>query len=128
MKALLLDSVTTQIVSTVYSQTEILKNHVYLVQRIDRDSDNHQQHQQQQQNHLTAIVFVRPVPSVVDRVARELEDPRFESYRLYFSGMLPTGLLRKLAEADVKERVRMVREVTPTTCPSTRTSLRSSAA
>ena len=37
MKVLLLDAETTRIVSTVYSQSEILEQEVYLVQRLDVD-------------------------------------------------------------------------------------------
>ena len=35
MKVLLLDAETTKIVSTVYSQSEILEQEVYLVERLD---------------------------------------------------------------------------------------------
>jgi hypothetical protein len=38
MKVLLLDGDTTQIVSTTYSQSEILEQEVYLVERLDSDS------------------------------------------------------------------------------------------
>ena len=37
MKAMLLDADTTRIVSTVYSQSEILEQEVYLVERLDAD-------------------------------------------------------------------------------------------
>ena len=37
MKVLLLDAETTKIVSTVYSQSEILEQEVYLVERLDVD-------------------------------------------------------------------------------------------
>ena len=37
MKAMLLDADTTRIVSTVYSQSEILEQEVYLVERLDTD-------------------------------------------------------------------------------------------
>ena len=37
MTALLLDSETTRIVSTVYSQSEILEHEVYLVEKLDSD-------------------------------------------------------------------------------------------
>jgi hypothetical protein len=37
MKVLLLDAETTKIVSTVYSQSEILEHEVYLVQRLDTE-------------------------------------------------------------------------------------------
>jgi vacuolar protein sorting-associated protein 45 len=107
MKVMLLDAITTQIVASVYSQTEILKQHVYLVQRIDerrstfQSQSQSQQHQSNDQRHLKAVVFVRPTASSVEMIARELEgDPRHDSYHIYFSGIVPAGLLRKLADAD----------------------------
>lgn len=44
MKVLVLDADTTQIVSTAYSQSEILEHEVYLVDRIDSDSAEPLQH------------------------------------------------------------------------------------
>ncbi len=41
MKVLLLDADTTRIVSTVYSQSEILEQEVYLVERLDADRRDH---------------------------------------------------------------------------------------
>ena len=52
MKVLLLDAATTQIVSSVYSQTEILSNEVYLVARLDDTKQQQQQQQQQKSSHL----------------------------------------------------------------------------
>jgi vacuolar protein sorting-associated protein 45 len=122
MKVLLLDASTTQIVSSVYSQTEILNQEVYLVSRLD-DSNSNQSSNSNGENgglvhstptasnsHLKAVCFLRPTPPNVDLLARELAQPRFSEYHIFFSGILSSGLLRKLAENDARERVRQVQE------------------
>eukprot|EP00934_Nitzschia_sp_Nitz4_P006811 Nitzschia sp. Nitz4//scaffold29_size155292//87833//89581//NITZ4_002668-RA/size155292-processed-gene-0.19-mRNA-1//1//CDS//3329546478//6801//frame0 len=106
MKALLLDASTTQIVSSVYSQTEILGNEVYLVARLDDPKQSNQNHP----THLKAVCFVRPTETVVQHLLRELQQPRFAEYHIFFSGILTSGLLRLLAEGDVHERVAQVQE------------------
>jgi vacuolar protein sorting-associated protein 45 len=125
MKAFLLDAATTQIVSAVYSQTEILNKQVYLVSRLDKQ----QQQQQQQQKtssainnndgsnsngHLKALCFCRPTSANIELLCRELERPRFCEYHLFFSGILTSGWLRLLAEADAvhpSSRVVQVQEL-----------------
>jgi len=107
MKVLLLDASTTQIVSCVYSQTEILSNEVYLVSRID---DTKQPHNSKFPSHLKCVAFVRPTENIVQLLGRELEKPRFTEYHIFFTGTLTSGLLRKLAEHDVHERVQQVQE------------------
>jgi vacuolar protein sorting-associated protein 45 len=106
MKVLLLDASTTQIVSCVYSQTEILTNEVYLVARLD---DN-KQHLTQGQSHLKAVCFMRPTEASIGLLVKELQSPRFAEYHLFFTGILTSGLLRLLAENDTSERVRQVQE------------------
>ena len=126
MKVLLLDAATTQIVSCVYSQTEILSNEVYLVARLD-DQHHHaataaiassssspmtsSSSISKKQSHLKAVCFVRPTDISVGLLVRELAQPRFSEYHIFFSGMLTTGLLRLLAEQDLHEKVKQVQEL-----------------
>jgi vacuolar protein sorting-associated protein 45 len=109
MKVLLLDASTTQIVSAVYSQTEILSNDVYLVSRLD-DIKQRQQQAAGKSSHLRAVCFVRPTETSVGMLVRELKQPRFSEYHFFFSGILTQGLLRLLAESDTTERVKQVQE------------------
>lgn len=102
MKVLLLDAVTTQIVSSVYSQTEILQQQVYLVAKIDDD--------QRSNSHFKAVCFLRPIPSSVELLVQELHHPRYSEYHVFFSGLLPSGLVRKLAEADVHCKISRLQE------------------
>jgi len=132
MKVLLLDAVTTQIVSAVYSQTEILNQQVYLVTRIDdpKVQQQKQQHMSSSSNgsdgngplhqehhastsHLKAVCFLRPTPQNIELLGKELtmDSPRFSEYHVFFSGILSGGLLRKLADYDtVHEKVKQVQE------------------
>lgn len=108
MKVLLLDASTTQIVSCVYSQTEILSNEVYLVSRLD--DSKQQQGLSKFPSHLKAVSFIRPTEINIQLLGRELNNPRFTEYHIFFTGTLTAGLLRKLAEEDVYERVQQVQE------------------
>jgi vacuolar protein sorting-associated protein 45 len=117
MKVLLLDAFTTQIVSCVYSQSQILAKEVYLVSRID-DAQNPNVDQgrhdlsltQQKTSHLKAIIFLRPTEINIGLLLKELTRPRFAEYHLFFSGILSSGLLRLVAENDEHELVKQVQE------------------
>jgi len=113
MKVLLLDSVTTDIVSAVYSQTEILNQQVYLVSRLDRHLAEQASGPASGNNnsHLKAVCFLRPTHASIELLGKELDRPRFAEYHIYFSGILPSGLLRQLANHDAAfEKVKQVQE------------------
>lgn len=113
MKVLLLDVATTHIVSCVYSQTEILQNEVYLVSRLEDTQNNSglsQEQQQQSTSHLKAVCFLRPTDANIGLLKKELAEPRFAEYHLFFSGILTGGQIRMLAEQDVHEKVKRVQE------------------
>lgn len=107
MKVLLLDAATTQIVSCVYSQTEINSKEVYLVSRLD---DSKTQARDGKSSHLKAVIFVRPTETNVGLLVREMGRPRFAEYHIFFTGILSGGLLRLLAENDPNERIAQVQE------------------
>jgi vacuolar protein sorting-associated protein 45 len=121
MKVLLLDAATTQIVSAVYSQTEILNQQVYLVTALDKiASENSEPYENSRgsnsrsnpNGHLKAVCFLRPTQANVDALAMELQHTHYSEYHLFFSGKLDSGLLRKLAEADAaSEKVVQVHEM-----------------
>lgn len=127
MKVLLLDAMTSQVVSCVTSQTEILNREVYLVTRLDRhvlsSSDNKQGlmtngHSMSNgakgssTSHLKAVCFVRPIETNFQLLVEELRNPKFAEYHLFFAGIVNpnSGLFRMLAEADEKERVVQLQE------------------
>lgn len=77
MKVLLLDAETMRTVSTVFTQSEILKEEVYLVERID--GQNRTQHVLP---HVKAIALLRPSRENVARLRAELRDPKYGAYHL----------------------------------------------
>lgn len=103
MKCLLLDSETTRVVSTVFSQSEILEHEVYLVERLEAERGD-------QLLHLKAVCFLRPTRENIARIRRELRDPRFGEYHLFFTNRVEDMRLQDLAEMDVREQVHQVQE------------------
>lgn len=120
MKVLLLDAFTTQIVSCVTSQSEILSKDVFLVSRLDSNLQNpnlegigHHDldlYEEKKTGHLKAVCFLRPTEINAGLLVKELTRPRFAEYHIYFSGVLTSGLLRLIAESDEHEIVKTVQE------------------
>lgn len=50
--------------------------------------------------HLKAIVFVRPTQESLDALVAELKRPKYGSYDIYFSNIIKSTQLERLAEAD----------------------------
>lgn len=103
MKVLLMDKETTGIVSMVYAQSEILQKEVYLFERIDSQG-------REMMKHLKAICFLRPTKENIECLKKELQVPKYGSYYLYFSNVVPKSMVKLLAEADDQEVVKEVQE------------------
>ena len=129
MKVLLLDGSTTQILSCVSTQSEILSREVYLVSRLDDPargggggggninnnnfSNSHSLALREESTHIghmKAVCFLRPTEMNVGLLVKELTQPTFSEYHIFFSGIVPPPLLQLLAENDSQERVRQVQE------------------
>jgi vacuolar protein sorting-associated protein 45 len=138
MKVLILDAATTQVVSCAVSQTDILAREVYLVSRLDHLVAERHKHSEDvswggddedvdiemsnlhttatassspSMSHLKAVCFVRPTEENVTQLIQEIQHrPRFSEYHIFFSGVVTTGLVRRLAEADALEVVKQVQE------------------
>ena len=102
MKVLLLDNATTSIVSVVQSQTDMLRHEVLLVDRLDA--------RREPMRHMKAMVFVRPTAENIMNLRKELENPSYGEYHIYFSNAVRQSFLEELAEADEFEVVRQVHE------------------
>jgi len=103
-KALLLDKETMRCASTLLGRTEMGEHGVVLVERIH-------EHSGKRHDELKAICFLRPTRENVRLLKAELRRPRFHSYYVYFSNILPQAQLQELAEADaVKEQVHELQE------------------
>ncbi|KAL1810799.1 hypothetical protein DCAR_0622891 [Daucus carota subsp. sativus] len=105
MKVLILDSDTVSIVSVVYSQSELLQKEVFLVELVDSIAKSIEP-----MSHLKAIYFVRPTSRNIQHIKRQLANPRFGEYHLFFSNMLNNTQLHILADSDEHEAVHQVQE------------------
>lgn len=102
MKVLLLDPATTKIVSMVYSQTQILEQEVYLVEQLGKRHES--------MTHFKAAVFVQPTDTNLDLLVKELKEPKFAEYHLFFSNIVPQDMLVRLGRADEHDVVKQIQE------------------
>lgn len=102
MKALLLDPTTTKIVSMVYSQTQILEKETYLVEILGK--------QHEPMAHLKAALLLQPTEANFDLLAKELREPKFKEYHIFFTNVVPQDILTRLARLDEHDMVMQVQE------------------
>eukprot|EP01032_Pedospumella_encystans_P030347 gene30347-34255_t len=102
MKALLLDSATTRIVSMVYSQTQILEKEVYLVEQLGKNHEG--------MNHLKAALYIQPTEANYELLVRELQAPKFKEYHIFFSNIVPGDMLTRLGRLDEHDLIMQVHE------------------
>ncbi|CAM8983216.1 unnamed protein product [Rhodiola kirilowii] len=105
MKVLILDSQTVRVVSVVYSQSELLQKEVFLVELIDSVSMSNET-----MSHLKAICFLRPTTDNIQLLRRQLRNPRFGEYHIFFSNILKDTQIHILADSDEHEVVHQVQE------------------
>ncbi|KAI7906640.1 Sec1-like protein [Cokeromyces recurvatus] len=103
MKALLLDTETTSIISLVTTQSNLLTKECYLIDRIDnRNRDK--------MKHMKCICFLRPTHETLQYLFAELREPSYGDYYLYFSNTLRKSDIEQLAEIDEHEVIREIQE------------------
>ncbi|CAH9051252.1 unnamed protein product [Cuscuta europaea] len=105
MKVLILDSDTVSIVSVVYSQTELLKKEVFLVELVESITLS-----KEPMSHLKAVYFLRPTSENIQHMRRQLSKPRFGEYHLFFSNIMKDTQIHILADSDENEVVQQLQE------------------
>jgi hypothetical protein len=105
MKVLILDQETVGIISMVFSQSDILSHEVFLTERIDTNSSEHEP-----MRHLNAICFLRPTKQNFLLLANELKSPKYNEYHIFFTNVVPHMRLEQLAFCDEYEVVQQVQE------------------
>ncbi|CAH9122520.1 unnamed protein product [Cuscuta epithymum] len=105
MKVLILDSHTVSIVSVVYSQTELLKKEVFLVELVESITLS-----KEPMSHLKAVYFLRPTSENIQHMRRQLSKPRFGEYHLFFSNIMKDTQIHILADSDENEVVQQLQE------------------
>ncbi|XP_055348606.1 vacuolar protein sorting-associated protein 45-like [Paramacrobiotus metropolitanus] len=104
MKVMLMDKETISMVSVVYAQSELLRKEMYLFERIDGGGSR------EPMKHLKCIVFLRPTRENVDNLCHEFKFPKYGSYYVYFSNIIPKTDIKQLAECDEQEIVKEIQE------------------
>ncbi|KAG2611537.1 vacuolar protein sorting-associated protein 45 homolog [Panicum virgatum] len=105
MKVLVLDPQTVGMVSVVYSQSDLLRKEVFLVETMDNASSS-----RESMAHLKAVYFLRPSADNVQKLRKHLAMPRFAEYHLFFSNILKIPQIQILADSDEQEVVQQVQE------------------
>jgi vacuolar protein sorting-associated protein 45 len=96
IKALLLDDDTSACVGLVISHTKALNLQVYIIDKLDNPI-------RKPVGRINAVCIIRPTPENIRVLRKELSQPRFEEYHLFFTNTLPDHLLKDLAQADVAQ-------------------------
>lgn len=102
-RVLLLDPITTPSISLSYTQTDLLKNDVILVELITKPQ------QLDFMKNLSCVVYISP--SLISYLIDELANPHFGSYKVYFNNSITKNQLEKLAESDQYELIASVIEL-----------------
>jgi len=103
LKALLMDQETSGMVGMVYSRSNILSKEVFLLDLLHNEK-------REKMPHLKCIVFIRPTPENIADLGKELRQPRYGEYHVFFSNIVSRDALSSMALADVDERVKEVQE------------------
>lgn len=104
IKALLLDKDTVTTISMCATQTELLQNEVYLVDTLENPNRD-------VMRHIKCMVYIAPTENSISLLVRELQDPKYGEYHIFFSNMVSKSQLERLAEADDMEVVVKVEEI-----------------
>lgn len=103
MKILLLDQETKSIVSVAYSQSEIASKEVYLFDLLENPNRDYMKH-------LKCLCMIRPTKQNIQNLIRELKNPKYGQYYLYFTNAVEKMDVKSLAENDEQEVIREVQE------------------
>ncbi|CAK9439992.1 uncharacterized protein LODBEIA_P40920 [Lodderomyces beijingensis] len=104
-KVLLLDNYTTTVISTCYSQSQLLASDIVLIELIDSSKDL------STMKHLDCIVYIKPCSESFQSLLAELRSPHYRKYELYFNNTTSKIQIEQLAQADEHEVVDKVVEL-----------------
>jgi len=105
MKVMLLDAETTPIVSLAFAQSALMRQEVFLFERLQANPA------QEDIRHLKCITILRPDQESVKLLCSELGQPRYGSYHIYFTQLVSKAVVKQLAEADMQEGVKQLKEI-----------------
>ena len=117
MKALLLDKLTTQIITQVYTMSQMAKNEVFLLETLETQNNHTPKNiYSGSSSHITAlpyvkaILFVRPTQENINNLCSELQKPKFGKYYIFFTNVISRAEIKRIAESDRQELVEQVQQ------------------
>eukprot|EP01084_Bolivina_argentea_P098431 176898_1 len=108
-KVLYLDSTTCGIVAQLLSQSEALAQNIFLIHQLGVKIPEHVS--SSNLSHLAAVVFVRPTENNIKEIIKHLQNPKHQSYYIFFSNQLEEPSLSRLAQQDQYEVVQQIQEL-----------------
>eukprot|EP01101_Sappina_pedata_P012209 TRINITY_DN8349_c0_g1_i1.p1 TRINITY_DN8349_c0_g1~~TRINITY_DN8349_c0_g1_i1.p1 ORF type:complete len:576 (-),score=250.29 TRINITY_DN8349_c0_g1_i1:33-1727(-) len=103
MKVIVLDRETAGILSMVCSKSQILQREVFLFERIDVGT-------REMMPHLKAVCLLRPTLENIMLLQKELREPKYGEYNIFFTNIVKNSHLEDLAQSDEHEVVAQVQE------------------
>ncbi|KAG7879388.1 hypothetical protein KL925_003500 [Ogataea polymorpha] len=104
IRVLLLDKTTSAVISMVTTQSELLKKDVFLVDKLDN-------FQRDSLRNLSCICFLEPSMETIANLSREIANPNYQKYDLFFNNSVSNSKLERLAESDDLETISKVVEI-----------------
>ncbi|KAI5949840.1 VPS45 [Candida margitis] len=104
-KVLLLDNITTSIISLSYTQSQLLSNDIILIELIE----NHKR--LSTMKHLDCIVYINPNSASINQLLDEMKSPHFRKYRVFFNNVAGKNDIEQLAVADEYDGIDQVLEI-----------------
>ena len=108
MKVLLFDDETSHIASLVYTQSELLKHDVVLIEPLNKCVNKPQD---DALSILQCVCIIRPTQQNIHSLCSELNSPHFNTYYIFFTNVVQREMLRLLALADHCCKVFVVHEI-----------------
>ncbi|KAG7882689.1 hypothetical protein KL938_003112 [Ogataea parapolymorpha] len=104
IRVLLLDKTTSAVISMVTTQSELLKKDVFLVDKLDN-------FQRDSLRNLSCICFLEPSMETISNLSREIANPNYQKYDIFFNNSVSNSKLERLAESDDLEMISKVVEI-----------------
>lgn len=108
MKVLLFDDETSHIASLVYTQTELLKHDVVLIEPLNKCVNKPAD---EALSILNCVCILRPTSQNIHDLRNELNSPHFNTYYIFFTNVVQKEWLQILAQADHCCKVFVVHEI-----------------
>ncbi|KAG5419952.1 VPS45 [Candida metapsilosis] len=104
-KVLLLDNITTSIISLSYTQSQLLSNDIILIELVENCQ------RLSTMKHLECIIYINPNSTSIRHLLEEMKSPHFRKYHVFFNNVAGKNDIEQLAIADEYEAIDKVVEI-----------------